>query len=61
MAQKNIQDKIKVGSVVAFNFLEDAIWFDVIIVEGPTLAIREHGTNYVIQTMDKSLVKQVRE
>lgn len=52
--------KIEVGSVVAFNNLEDATWFDVLEMEGFLLTIREHGTNYSVQYMDKSLVKRVR-
>lgn len=52
---------IRKGSVVAFNTLEDATWFDVLEVDGFLLTLREHGTDYATQTMDKSLVKQVRK
>jgi hypothetical protein len=51
---------IEVGSVVAFNKLDDAAWFDVLAIDGMTLTLREHGTDYAKQFMDKSLVKQVR-
>jgi len=54
------QPNIEVGSIVAFNTLDDAVWFDVLQIDGFTLTIREHGTNYAKQTMDKSCVKQVR-
>ena len=57
MNEKNI----KVGSVVAFNTLPDATWFDVVEVEGFTLTVREHGTDYAKQWIDRSLVKQVKE
>lgn len=57
--QKKIN--VEVGSVVAFNTLEDAAWFDVLEIDGFTLTLREHGTNYAKQYMDKSLVKQVRK
>ncbi|QWY83626.1 hypothetical protein [Rhizobium phage RHph_X2_26] len=53
--------KIEVGSIVAFNTLPDAVWFDVLSIDGFTLTIREHGTNYAKQSMDKSFVKQVRK
>lgn len=52
--------EIKVGSQVAFNTLPDAVWFDVLEINGFLLVIREHATNYATQTMDKSLVKQVK-
>lgn len=52
--------EIKVGSQVAFNNLPDAVWFDVLEINGLLLVIREHGTNYATQTMDKSLVVQVQ-
>lgn len=51
---------VKVGSVVAFNMLEDATWFDVIAVDGFNMTVREHGTNYAPQRSDVSLVKRVR-
>ncbi len=49
-----------VGDVVAFNTLPDAVWFDVTAVDGFTLVVRQHDTNYHVQFMDKSLVKQIR-
>lgn len=52
--------KIKIGSLVAFNNLQDATWFEVIAIEGVILTIREEKTNYAVQYMDRSLVKQVR-
>lgn len=53
--------KIKVGSKVAFNTLSDATWFEVVAINGFTLTVREAGTDYATQTIDKSLVKQVQE
>jgi hypothetical protein len=53
--------EIKVGSQVAFNKLDDAVWFDVLEIEGMMMTIREHGTDYRKQYMDKSLVVQVKE
>jgi hypothetical protein len=52
--------EIKVGSKVAFNTLADAVWFDVLEIDGFTLVIRETGTSYAKQYMDKSLVKAVK-
>lgn len=52
---------IKVGAVVAFNTLPDATWFDVLEVNGFALTVREHGTDYAKQWVDRSLVKQVKE
>lgn len=52
--------EIKVGSKVAFNTLPDAIWFEVVSISGFILAVRE-GPNYAIQTIYKSLVKQVKD
>jgi hypothetical protein len=51
---------ITIGSQVAFNRLADAVWFDVIDIKGFNLVLREHGTDYAKQVMDKSLVKQVK-
>lgn len=51
---------IKVGSVVAFNKLADAAWFDVVHINGFRLTVREHGTNYATQEIDKSFVAQVK-
>jgi len=55
-----MQKKITVGSKVAFNRLADAVWFDVLEIKGFNLIIRETGTDYATQVMDKSLVAQVR-
>jgi hypothetical protein len=57
----NKPQEVSVGSIVAFNTLEDAAWFDVIAIDGQMLTIREHGTDYRPERMDKSLVKQVRQ
>jgi uncharacterized protein YtpQ (UPF0354 family) len=51
---------IKVGSIIALNTLPDAVWFDVVKINGFVLTIREHDTNYAEQITDKSLVKQAR-
>ena len=51
---------IKVGDVVAFNTLPDAVWFDVLKVDGFRLTVREHGTDYRTQQIDKSTVKQIK-
>lgn len=52
--------QITVGCQVAFNKLPDAVWFDVLKIDGMLLVIREHGTNYATQTMEKSLVVQIQ-
>jgi len=52
--------EIEVGAQVAFNNLDDAVWFDVLEVNGYVLTIREHGSDYAKQFMDKGLVKQVK-
>lgn len=52
--------QIKAGSVVAFNKLDDAVWFDVLDIDGCIMTVREHGTDYAPQQTDTSLVKQVR-
>lgn len=51
---------VKVGSVVAFNNLPDATWFEVLGIDGFILTIKEKNTNYKSQTSDKSLVLQVK-
>lgn len=53
--------KIEVGSLVAFNMLDDATWFEVLEIDGFHMRIREAGTNYATQNMDTSLVKRVRK
>ncbi len=57
MAKKQ---EIKVGTLVAFNTLPDAAWFEVLEVNGFLLTIKEYGTEYASQTMDKSFVKQIK-
>jgi len=51
--------KVYIGALVAFNLLEDATWFEVLAIDGFTLTIREYGTDFAEQKIDKSLVKQV--
>lgn len=51
---------VEVGSVVAFNNLPDAAWFDVIAKDRDAIVVREHGTNYAPQDAYASMVKQVR-
>lgn len=51
---------VVVGSVVAFNELADAEWFDVLEKTGDAITIREHGTNYREQYFYASCVKQVK-
>ena len=53
--------KINVGCQVAFNTLDDAVWFDVIAIDGFVMTIREADTDYAEQRMDMSLVKQIRK
>lgn len=52
--------KIKTGSIVAFSKQPDAVWFDVISIDGFTIMVREHGTSNRVQQSDTSLIKQVR-
>lgn len=52
--------EIKVGDEVAFNMLADAIWFTVEKIDGFVLTVREVGTDYAPQTIDKSTVARVR-
>lgn len=52
--------KIKTGSIVAFSKQPDAVWFDVISIDGFTIMVREHGTSNRVQPSDTSLIKQVR-
>lgn len=51
--------EIKVGCWVAFNTLPDAVWFEVVAISGFILGVRE-APGHFIQTIDKSLVQQVR-
>jgi hypothetical protein len=55
---------VDVGDLVAFNMLEDAVWFEVLGIDGFNMTIREHdghGTPYREQVMDISLVKRVEQ
>lgn len=52
--------KIEVGSVVAFNNLNDATWFRVEAINGFMLTVREVDTNYATQQIDRDCVKRVR-
>jgi hypothetical protein len=51
---------VKVGDVVAFNNLRDAVWWDVLKVHRVLMLVREHGTCYAPQLMDQSLVKKIK-
>lgn len=51
---------IKEGSIVAFNNLSDAVWYNVLKVDGFVLTIREQDTDYQEQYIDKCFVKQVK-
>ena len=51
--------KIEVGNWVAFNLLNNAIFFEVLLIDGFNLTVRE-SEEFVPQITDKSLVKQVR-
>lgn len=55
---------VVIGSLVAFNELPDATWFEVLSIDGFQLTIREYnehsGKNYREQYTDKSLVRQVK-
>lgn len=50
---------VKAGAVVALNMLEDAVWFDVLEVNGHLLTVRQQGSS-VKQTIDVCMVKQVK-
>jgi len=52
--------KVTVGCEVAFNTLDDAVWFEVLAVNGFQIIVREAGTDYAPHYSDVSLVKQVR-
>ena len=52
--------RIQIGDAVAFNKLPDAVWFDVVTVDGYLLTVREAGADYAAQRIDSSLVKQHR-
>lgn len=53
--------KIEVGSVVAFNNLDDATWFKVEAIDGFILTVREVDTDYATQQIDSSVVKRIRD
>lgn len=58
---KKIKKEIVIGSVVAFNNLEDTTWFDVLEIHGFNLIIREHGKpDHAEQVMDKCYVAQIK-
>ena len=46
------------GDLVAFNRLPDAVWFEVLTIDGYAMTIREAGTDDAAQRSDTSLVKQ---
>lgn len=52
--------KVKVGQWVAFNMLDDAVWFEVEKIDGFNMRVRE-GEEYAAQFADTSMVKQVRD
>jgi hypothetical protein len=56
---KNIE-KIAIGNEVAFNNLADATWFRVEAINGFSLTVREVGTDYATQSIDRSAVARVR-
>lgn len=60
MAKKMLP--LKIGCLVAFNDLEDTVWFELLEVDGFHIKIREyHQTiQYAPQNFDKSLIKQVK-
>ena len=53
--------KVKVGDIVVFNNLSDAVKYDVLDVHenGFCIKVREHGTNYSIECSDTSLVAKI--
>jgi hypothetical protein len=53
--------EIKVGSKVAFNKLDDAVWFEVLRIDDSRLTIREEDTNYSKQYIHKCYVAQVKK
>lgn len=54
-------EEVRPGSVIAVSKCSDATFYDVVRVEGErTLIIRDAGTNYVEQTIDRSLVAQIK-
>lgn len=57
---KHKMKPVKVGSVVAFNELPDAAWFDVLEKDGDKITLREHGTEFAKQEHYASCVKQVQ-
>lgn len=55
-----MMNKISVGKFVAFNRLSDAVWFEVLAIDGFMLTVRERGTDFAPQQIDRSIVAQVR-
>ena len=51
--------KVKVGDVVVFNNLPNAVKYDVLDVDGFCMKVREHGTDYRIEPSDTSLVAKI--
>lgn len=49
---------IQPGDMVAFNSLDDAVWFYVLVKNGHSLIVREVDTDYQPQSADTSMVKQ---
>ena len=49
---------IEVKDLVAFNSLDDAVWFEVLDLDGHTMLIREAGTDYRPTWQDTSLIVQ---
>jgi hypothetical protein len=54
---------IKIGSLVAMNALPDTTWFEVKAIDGMVLGVDEWGlgNRQRLQSIDRSMVKQVRE
>lgn len=50
--------KIEKGDLVAFNKLDDAVWFEVLGIQGCTILVREAHTDYASQYSDTSLVRK---
>lgn len=53
--------KIEKGDLVAFNTLPDAVWFEVTVIKGHLMTIREAGTDYTKQTMDTPMVRHIMD
>lgn len=56
---KNI--KLEIGMQVAFNKLDDAVWFEILErVDHDGIMVREVGTDYARQYAVVSMVRQIR-